>query len=97
MDVRYEGGGLEPDLEVVDYISLQKVILVLKWVNYLLYCNGILMIHRMILKEIVTKLYILGREIEIPFIDRPEFVDYIYSEDSEINTVSIREYYNRSD
>jgi len=89
MDLRYEGGGLEPDLEVVDYISLEesypspemgKLSTLLQW-------------H----EEDPPDEFERNRNEVIyswqgnrnPFIDRPEFVDYIYSESLELNPITI--------
>ena len=90
MDVRYEGGGLEPDLEVVDYISLQenypspemgKLSTLLQW-----HIDDPPDDFERNRNEVIYS----WQGNRNPFIDRPEFVDYIYSEDSEINTVSIQ-------
>ena len=95
MDVRYEGGGLEPDLEVVDYISLEsypspemgKLSTLLQW-----HIDDPPDDFERNRNEVI---FLAGNRN--PFIDRPEFVDYIYSEDSEINTVSIQIYNDQID
>ena len=89
MDLRYEGGELEPDLEVVDYISLQE--------SYPSPEMGRLSTLLQWHEEDPPDNFERNRNEVIyswqgnrnPFIDRPEFVNYIYSEGLEINPLTI--------
>ena len=89
MDLRYEGGGVEPDLEVVDYISLQD--------NYPSPEMGRLSTLLQWHEEDPPDAFERNRNEVIyswqgnrnPFIDRPEFVNFMYSESFELNPIII--------
>ena len=100
MDLRYDGGVLEPDLEVVDYISLEE--------SYPSPEMGRLSTLLQWHEDDPPDAFERNRNEIIyswqgnrnPFIDRPEFVNYIYSDSFQLNPIIIEnislEYSNES-